>query len=129
TTALVPVVIVGSPASAQHGLESVRLLIESLEIFARCLRRLDDRRFVLPGDNIGFDVGGVGDHKFTRHEALLDAKSNDVVEDVLKHAGVTEAATAVLRKRGVIRNRIIELQADKPTIREIELDLFLQSTF
>ncbi|EPX83956.1 hypothetical protein Salmuc_01731 [Salipiger mucosus DSM 16094] len=112
-----------------------RCLVQSLKILAngpRGISRIDLRRIplllrsrvLLVG--IGFDQARVDGHALSADQALFDAPRDGRLKQVAEQFALAETTMAVLREGGMVRNPIAEVQAAKPAIRQVQMDLLAE---
>jgi hypothetical protein len=68
---------------------------------------------------IGLDETAVHRHVLALHQSGLYAAGDDLLKDLLKQIRFLESTMPVLRKRGVMRNLLIEAQSGEPTPRQM----------
>ncbi len=76
---------------------------------------------------VGANDACVSGEAFAADEAFIHAGLDRALEHAAQNVSVAEAAVAVLRESGVIRDRIFETQSAKPAVRQIEAHLFTQT--
>ena len=110
-------------------------VVQRLEILLHRARRegrvellggplMDRRRVLLVG--VGADEAGVHGETLAAHQALGDAAFDDPLEQATEQIAVTEAPVTVLRERGMIRDRVGQVEPAEPAIRQVEMHLVAQ---
>lgn len=95
-----------------------QLLLVAAHVFLHC------GFFVFVAIGMGFDVGGIDELEACVNEALIHGLLKDVGEDGLKEVGVLKASTVVLPKGGEMRDFIVEIKSQEPTIGQVDFDFF-----
>lgn len=89
----------------------------------------DDHRIELPLVRIGFDVGAVGKQDFSVNESIVYALSDDVVEYFSNEFRTFDKSKpSCLAEGGMIRDLVIQVIADEPSVSKIDFDFLDQST-
>jgi len=78
---------------------------------------------------VGLDETAVHRHVLALHQASLHATGDDLLKDLLKQIRFLKPSMPVLRKRGVVRNLLIEAESRKPSPRQMHAQLFLPASF
>ena len=60
----------------------------------------------------------------TDNQTLSDTPRHGRLEQVAKQIAIPETAVAVLRKGGMVRHAVCQIEATKPAIRKVQMNLF-----
>jgi hypothetical protein len=73
------------------------------------------------------DQAGVDGQALTADQTFRDATRDGRLEQVSQKFALAEAPVPVLGKRRMIRDPVAQIEAAKPAIREVQMDLFTKS--
>lgn len=59
---------------------------------------------------------------------MIDGLENDLIKDVLENSCIFKACSSVPADGGVVRNWVIDIQSQKPSVRHIVV-IFFQAVF
>jgi hypothetical protein len=72
---------------------------------------------------IGFDQAGINGHALAADQAFFNAACNGRLEQMTQQFALAETAMAVFGKGRMIRGPVIQIEAAKPAIREVQMYL------
>jgi hypothetical protein len=75
---------------------------------------------------VGFNNAGINGEAFTPDQAGIHAGPHHSLEHLAQDVAVTEAAMAIDRERRVIGHLVVEIEATKPAVRKVKVDLLAQ---
>src|SRR5215467_744308 len=78
---------------------------------------------------VGRNQGGVHREALAADQTFLDATADDSFKNMPEGVAFSEAAVAVLRKCGMVRDLTFQAEATKPAVGKIEMNLLAQSPF
>ena len=76
---------------------------------------------------IGFDHARIDREAFALDEPRIHARSHHRLEELPEDVAITEAPVPIDRERRVIGHRVLKIEAAKPPIGEMKLDLLART--
>jgi len=73
---------------------------------------------------IGLDQAGIDGKTFTTDKPFIEAALHDLFEHAPEKITLTKAAMAIFRKRRMVRHPAIQTKTAKPSISEVQMNLF-----
>ena len=75
------------------------------------------------------NMGGIREQQLTVYETVLNAFPHHFVEQFFKQHSAIEFAATQLRECGVVGHRLVEVNAEKPAVCDVDVHFLLQTPF